>query len=374
MLKLLLGTILLFQCHIFLAQEKQLPFTLEGNINADTGVVALHLFYDQDYYPAGVEKLVAEVKNNHFSFNGYIPYPQGFTLSYGEHYISRLFVIEPGHQSVTVDINVSREVPVIDNQSMSEYTGEYAAAFERVNSKRKLYNAKRDSLKQFYQNKIPDSIQLVLEQEIKDIYVESDSNLLHYVSVHPNSYIAFWKFIELFSFDGHNQIFDAILARFSDSLKNTFAGKVLTEKLATSGMLAMGKPFPSFTVIDVKNNPINENLFSENKYTFVDFWYSNCAPCIVQFPHLKDTYEQYKDKGFEIVGISTDREKYKQNWQKAIEKYQLPWPQYWDRNGKESSKLSINKFPTNYLLDSEGKIIKKDLRPVELDQFLQENI
>jgi len=372
--RLFQAAFLLLQCHILLAQEGNQTFTLTGNINADTGVVKLHLFYDQDYYPTGTKEMVAEVNDHRFTFNGNLPHPQAFTLSYGRQYMSRLFVIEPGVQSISVNIDANREVPVVDNVSMNEFTGEYSQAFETVNKKRERYNAKRDSLRQLYHNKIPDSINLGLEQEIKAIYVESDSTLLHYVSIHPDSYLAFWKFIELFSFDGQNPIFDAILTQFADSLINTYAGQVLKEKLAISGKLAMGKTFPTIIAVDLEDNYLQEGLFVENIYTFVDFWYSNCAPCIAQFPHLKDTYEKYKNKGFEIVGISTDRERYKPQWQKAIGKYQLTWPQYWDRNGKESSKLSINKFPTNYLLDSQGRIIKKDLRPIELEQFLHDNI
>jgi len=50
------------------------------------------------------------------------------------------------------------------------------------------------------------------------------------------------------------------------------------------------------------------------------------------------------------------------------------WPQYWDKDGLESKKLSITRFPTNFLLDNLGNIIKKDLSMPELAQFLKENI
>ncbi len=112
----------------------------------------------------------------------------------------------------------------------------------------------------------------------------------------------------------------------------------------------------------------------KKKYTLIDFWYSNCSPCIGQFADLKTIYEKYKGQGFEIIGISADKVKDKQNWQNIINKHQLIWPQYWDINGQETSKLSINTFPTNFLLDSEGKIIKKNIRPVELAEFLSENM
>jgi len=76
----------------------------------------------------------------------------------------------------------------------------------------------------------------------------------------------------------------------------------------------------------------------------------------------------------EIIGISTDRSKYKNNWLRAIDKYQIQWPQYWDMDGIESSRLSINVFPTTVLLDSKGIIISKHIRPAELEQFLKENL
>ncbi len=374
MYKLLSITILFLLSYSLLAQEKQYSFNIEGTINTDSGKVTIDLFYDHDYYPKGIEKMEAEVKDKKFSFRGYIPYPQAFTISYGQQYYSRLFVVESGDQSMTLNIDANREVPSIDNQAMREYEGEYAMEYEKVRKKRKAYEAKGDSLRQFYDGNIPESIQLELETEIKKIYAEGDSVLLKYVTAHPNSYLAMWKFIELFSFDGYSDLFSSIHRQFSDSLKETYAGKVLTEKLTASAQLAIGKRFPVLTAIDSQSISLDETLLFKNKYTLIDFWYSNCSPCIAQFPHLKDMYDKYKDRGFEIVGISTDRERYKEQWLRVIEKYQLSWPQYWDKNGIEASELSINKFPTNYLLDNQGRIIKKDLRPVELEEFLQENL
>ncbi|MGD1893430.1 MAG: DUF4369 domain-containing protein [Cyclobacteriaceae bacterium] len=110
------------------AQEKQFPFHITGTINADSGIVAIDLFYDHDYYPKGVEKMEAEVKDKKFSFKGNISYPQAFTISYGQQYSSRLFVIEPGDQSMTVDIDDNRGIPSIDNKAMREYEDKYAKA------------------------------------------------------------------------------------------------------------------------------------------------------------------------------------------------------------------------------------------------------
>ena len=369
------SVILLSPVSLIYAQDSKLfPFVIEGDIGADTGVVTLNLYYDRDYYPEGIKGMKSKVAKGSFYFNDSIPYPQGVTLSYGEAYRSSLFVVEPGEQKVVVDVKTNGEVPKVSNSAMQEYESDYAEAFNPVRYKRKMHNVKRDRLEKLYPDQIPDSILFSLEKEIKKVYEESDSILLKYVATYPDSYIALWKLIELFSFVGYENVYESTLAQFSDSLRSTYAGQVLIKKLKTSGMAAIGKKFPLITVVDRHDNKRDGLPLLGNKYTLVDFWYSNCYPCIAQFPHLRKIHEEHKDQGFEIIGVSTDKLKYEKMWIKAIDKYQLTWSQYWDKNGGESSRLSINKFPTNYLLDSKGKIIEKDLRPIELDRFLEENL
>ena len=62
------------------------------------------------------------------------------------------------------------------------------------------------------------------------------------------------------------------------------------------------------------------------------------------------------DGRVEIIGISTDKKKYELNWKEAIAKYNLSWLQYWDIDGKNASNYSINAFPANFLLNTQGEI------------------
>jgi hypothetical protein len=45
-----------------------------------------------------------------------------------------------------------------------------------------------------------------------------------------------------------------------------------------------------------------------------------------------------------------------------------------DMNDKETENLGINAFPTNFLLDESGKIIKRDIEPDQLKVFLEKNL
>jgi cytochrome oxidase Cu insertion factor (SCO1/SenC/PrrC family) len=362
-----------FCCNLYGQKADLSPFTIQGYINADTGTVKLILLTDSSFYPKGINSLSAQVKNGRFSFQGYLPYPQGFELVYSSSYLSSLFVIEKGIQSMSINIDSNRTTPVVRNQVMKEYT-EYKNMWKTLIAKETLLYHTWDSLDKVYQRKLPKNIELELRAKQKAYYAESDQNLLKYVTAYPNSYLAFWKFIRLSSFSGHEKIFDSIFNQLSDSLKNTYAGRVLSKNLYIGGTLGMGKRFPPLICISDQGKNLDNASFLKNQYTLIDFWYSNCGPCIAQFPTSKYLYDKYKGSGFEIVGVSTDKEKYKTDWQNAIKKYQLLWPQYWDINGVESTKMSINAFPTNFLLDKEGMIIRKNISRVELEEFLLKQI
>jgi peroxiredoxin len=368
----LLSIVLLLQgIHLHAQPQKLLPFTLNGTINADTGTIELRLLQDPSFYPEALRNLIATVKNRQFTFSGYLPSPQGFQLLYSGNYVSGEFVIEAGKQAVHFNIDSSFQTPHVQNVAMQEYEQEYLSAFKQVRQDRNLLTKKWDSLNRVYERKLPASVKLSLERELKEQYKKNDETLLAYVKTHPNSQFAFWKFVNLLNF-GYEPIFDTIYYHFSSPIKGSYAGKVLAERLATASILSIGKTFPSIPVVDKQDKRHTVSSFSKATYTLVDFWYSNCAPCIAQFPELKTIYSNYKSKGFEIVAISTDKPAHKEAWQRMINKYELEWPQYWDVAGKEANKLSINAFPTNVLLDKHGKIVKKNIKPAELSQFLSE--
>ena len=92
------------------SHNEDFSFMIEGNINADSGVIHLEILVDSEYYPKGVKSMVAKVKNKKFFFSGHIPYPQGMRFTYGKGYYSDIFILEPGKQSVIVDLESHREV------------------------------------------------------------------------------------------------------------------------------------------------------------------------------------------------------------------------------------------------------------------------
>ncbi|MNY32363.1 Thiol-disulfide oxidoreductase ResA [compost metagenome] len=99
----------------------------------------------------------------------------------------------------------------------------------------------------------------------------------------------------------------------------------------------------------------------------LDFWGSWCFPCRSTHPHLRKLYADYKDKGFEILGVASERgtpeENYKK-WTAALDQDQMTWVNVLAEKGDKdkpavTSQYSVNAYPTKVLINKEGFIVKK---------------
>jgi len=352
-------------------EEKQRYFEINGTINADTGKV--HLSFVHDYNLNHIDELVVPIKDNKFTFSGYITEPQQVLILMDDFYRSSYFIIDKGTQTVTVNINNFDEVPDIKNHFMLNEYPNYKAYFKAMTTKWDTYYSKRDSLSTVYQRNIPQAIRLNLDNEYNTLCKEDDQLLLKYSEKNPNSYFTFWKLVRLMGW-GYESIYDSIYSNFSHQLQNGYAGKVLKQKLSSGKILSIGNYFPLIPSIDKDGNALSLNLFKEKELTLVDIWYSGCGPCIAQFNTLKSLYNQYNHSGFEIIGISKDKEMDREKWLDIIHDQNINWKNYWDMNGVETLKLSIVVIPQNFLIDKSGKIIAKNISMAELEKVLKEQL
>lgn len=164
---------------------------------------------------------------------------------------------------------------------------------------------------------------------------------------------------------------DTVAARVQptvDRLERTVTIKSRDDYLVP-GVFAPTFSLPDFEGTDVALSSVLE----DNEVVMIDFWASWCGPCIRQFPHLKQLYAEYAEKGFEIVGISLDSSH--EDWAGAVEEHQPPWINLGEINedgwGPISQDYGVRFIPHTYVLDDESCIMKKDLQPHELEDFLE---
>lgn len=96
------------------------------------------------------------------------------------------------------------------------------------------------------------------------------------------------------------------------------------------------------------------------KVVVVDFWASWCPPCRATAPDMKKTYDKYKEKGVEFVGISLDRANGKEAAEKFIKEKNLDWIQtfsgkFWE--DPTARKYSIEGIPSVWVIGKDGKVI-----------------
>lgn len=198
-----------------------------------------------------------------------------------------------------------------------------------------------------------------------------DSKLFEYINNNNNSFVALWFVILRFHEEGHKHLYENMLSKFSNKIKSSKLWQLANIDL-NKIQIKENYNFPKFELINtnLKNEKINLPL---SKYTYIDFWWSRCKPCLEKIPKVIELYNEYHKKGFNVIAISTDKtaniEKY---WLKRIEELKIPWKQYLDQNGEISNNNYIFSFPTNYLLDSNGVIIAKNISLNDLEVLLLE--
>ncbi len=109
------------------------------------------------------------------------------------------------------------------------------------------------------------------------------------------------------------------------------------------------------------------------KYILVDFWASWCGPCRRENPNVVRMYQEYKDKGFDILSVSLDTDKTR--WLQAIEQDNMTWHHVSDLKGWASNlskPYGVRGIPYTVLVDPEGKILATRLRGPALEDKLKE--
>lgn len=375
MRKLSLSFLLL--CPFILAAQER-HFTIDGKVDALKNGDRIYLVYQVD----GQQKTDSTlVQNGHFVFKGKLEYPVNSMLflnknpytnkpARGEAIDFLRFYLEPARLTMTA--RDSLQNLKIKGSPMNDLNRELKAMLKPNDRKfdniRKEYNA----LPKEQQNdkKVQDNF---AARETAAL-IESYRIQLAFAKKHPNSYLSL---ISLSYVAGQPEVdkeAKKVFQQLSPALKNTPMAKSVALQLASVSKVRIGKTAPDFEQSTPDGKKVKLSDF-RSKYVLVDFWASWCGPCRQENPKVVAAYNQYKDKGFNVLGVSLDAAHQKAAWLKAIEKDQLNWTQVSDLKGwdnKAAKIYGVRSIPANFLIDPSGKIIARNLRGKDLQDKLAE--
>jgi peroxiredoxin len=252
--------------------------------------------------------------------------------------------------------------------------------FEEVNRQEKQFSLSQDSLrsslilaeKQKDTSKIEkiNSGFLTVSRELAYYY---KNYCIKYATTSPVSVYALSRFMNISLYDFPNTA-DSLYNLLLPEYKSLPTALYLKSNINIQLSIAIGKFAPVFTQPDTSGKLINLSLF-HSKYLLIDFWASWCRPCRELNPDLIKLYQKYHSRNFEILSISLDAKNAKDNWLNAIHTDHVgSWFQVSDLKGVRNAAAAlygIDALPQNFLIDTKGKIIAKNLSNEELDKLLE---
>jgi peroxiredoxin len=218
----------------------------------------------------------------------------------------------------------------------------------------KMDSLRMDSLSKIFEapyNKIMDGFNATMAEKImknSDKY----ASIMAIQGMEPDKYSDIYKTLDA-----------SLTKKFPNDKNIKMFHDVVSKMLATTS----GQEAPEINLPTPDGKELALSSF-RGKIVLVDFWASWCGPCRKEMPNVVKAYAKFKDKGFEIYGVSLDQDKAR--WLEAIQKDGITWPQvsdlkYWEC---EAAKLyAVEGIPYTVLLDKEGKIIAKNLRGADLE-------
>lgn len=163
-----------------------------------------------------------------------------------------------------------------------------------------------------------------------------------------------------------------VLEWIPEKSRNTASAKWLAHRVDSLGKFAVGAQAYDFEFVDTEGKTVRLSDF-RGRLVLVDFWASWCGPCRKSNPFMLALYEEFKDKGLEVVSVSVDVDE--DAWLKAVKEDKLTWKyNVRDLKGQAGSLYGITAIPCVLLLDDNNQILGRNLPKDELRRIVEERL
>lgn len=353
-------------------------FQINGFVTSEIKDKSIYISYLNDNDIVVIDSAI--VNNNRFIFKGRVDNPVLVTICNNPQFnmdkkSSAQIYLEAKNMDITVDFFDFKTLVVQGSKTQEEYV--------RLTEIKKYTLAKRDSISKLYTLYF-DKLKIVkdtivkndLKMKISDLDKLSEQNNdqeisleFDFIKKNLSSFVSPYLLYSRLRGRGgiaYYETIDSLYNEVDEKVQNSAQGKRLSNELTYYKNSRIGCLSSDFEVKDVNNNIISLRSFRNEKYLLLDFWASWCAPCIEDFPFLKEVYENYQGKGFEIISISKDTDS--ELWKKAIVKHNVKmWKHFsitdntYNQKGKAVHSIEkdyfITSIPVKILINKEGIII-----------------
>ncbi|MBL7921068.1 MAG: AhpC/TSA family protein [Bacteroidia bacterium] len=345
-------------------------FELKGTLSNSNGET-IYLEKLVNPQPVIVDSTVIDEKGN-FEFKNYTPHIGFYRIKLNQQNFAMLVLDSTDKVKVTANAKDLARTYKVEGSPETALFVEYN---ELTNQK----NIRLDSLNQAFQAIVQtikmdslkmDSLSNIFEKPFNEIMNGFNTIIAEKITKNPDKYASMIAIqgMEPDKFaDIYKKLDEGLNKKYPSDKGVRMFHDVVSKMLATT----IGQPAPEIVLPTPDDKELALSSF-KGKIVLVDFWASWCGPCRKEMPNVVKAYTKFKDKGFEIYGVSLDQDKGR--WIEAIQKDGITWPQvsdlkYWD---SYAAKLyAVEGIPYTVLLNKEGKIIAKNLRGAELEKAIE---
>lgn len=350
-------------------QNKQSTY-LSGELKGAEGkTIYLDQLNSQSSVP--IDSAVVDEKGR-FAFSKFKPSLNFYRLRVSPQNFSILILDSTHHVTYQGDIK---------NMSEAQIKGsEETTVFNELNTVSKKYKMRVDSLQQAFQSEImknsQDTVHINQLRENADktyqSIIEQWGDAMAQKAKQYKDKFATIIALQMLDPQKYPDIYEDVGKALYQKYPQHPIVQMLYKMISQQSALSPGSICPDIALPNPDGKEIRLSSF-RGKVVLIDFWASWCKPCRQDMPKLVALYKKYKDKGFEIYGVSLDKNK--NEWIEAIKKDGIIWPQVSDLkfwNSDVVSLFNINAIPYTILIDKDGKILAKGLRGEELEKKLKE--
>ena len=140
----------------------------------------------------------------------------------------------------------------------------------------------------------------------------------------------------------------------------------------------VGEPAPAYRTVSLAGDSVSlEGL--RGQVVLLNIWATWCLPCRTEMPELQRLYQQHRDRGFQVVGVSIDAGGEDAAVRGFADEYGMTFPLWRDADGRVSTTFAAIGVPASYLIGRDGTLLWRKIGPVaehdpELARVIEEAV